>query len=75
MDTYGGWGAHGGGAFSGKDFSKVLHSTDLIIVQMNFSCTGKDLLVCLAIFTKDTFKEYQIFLCSVATDGLFILFN
>lgn len=23
MDTYGGWGAHGGGAFSGKDFSKV----------------------------------------------------
>lgn len=23
MDTYGGWGAHGGGAFSGKDFTKV----------------------------------------------------
>lgn len=23
MDTYGGWGAHGGGAFSGKDPSKV----------------------------------------------------
>ncbi len=23
MDTYGGWGAHGGGAFSGKDSSKV----------------------------------------------------
>ena len=23
MDTYGGWGAHGGGAFSGKDCSKV----------------------------------------------------
>merc|ERR1712036_12399 len=23
IDTYGGWGAHGGGAFSGKDFSKV----------------------------------------------------
>ena len=23
MDTYGGWGAHGGGAFSGKDYSKV----------------------------------------------------
>ncbi|RMX38783.1 hypothetical protein pdam_00025381, partial [Pocillopora damicornis] len=22
VDTYGGWGAHGGGAFSGKDFSK-----------------------------------------------------
>merc|ERR1712168_447245 len=23
VDTYGGWGAHGGGAFSGKEFSKV----------------------------------------------------
>lgn len=23
VDTYGGWGAHGGGAFSGKDVSKV----------------------------------------------------
>ena len=23
VNTYGGWGAHGGGAFSGKDFSKV----------------------------------------------------
>jgi len=23
IDTYGGWGAHGGGAFSGKDYSKV----------------------------------------------------
>ena len=25
VDTYGGWGAHGGGAFSGKDFSKVCY--------------------------------------------------
>jgi len=23
IDTYGGWGAHGGGAFSGKDTTKV----------------------------------------------------
>lgn len=23
VDTYGGWGAHGGGAFSGKDYTKV----------------------------------------------------
>ncbi len=23
MDTYGGWGVHGGGAFSGKDATKV----------------------------------------------------
>ena len=26
IDTYGGWGAHGGGAFSGKDPTKVDHS-------------------------------------------------
>jgi len=26
VDTYGGWGAHGGGAFSGKDPSKVARS-------------------------------------------------
>ena len=25
IDTYGGWGAHGGGAFSGKDPTKVPH--------------------------------------------------
>uniref|UniRef100_A0A914R708 methionine adenosyltransferase n=1 Tax=Parascaris equorum TaxID=6256 RepID=A0A914R708_PAREQ len=25
VDTYGGWGAHGGGAFSGKDPTKVIH--------------------------------------------------
>ena len=27
IDTYGGWGAHGGGAFSGKDCTKVNHTT------------------------------------------------
>ena len=26
VDTYGGWGAHGGGAFSGKDPTKVWRS-------------------------------------------------
>ena len=26
VDTYGGWGAHGGGAFSGKDCTKVNRS-------------------------------------------------
>lgn len=30
VDTYGGWGAHGGGAFSGKDFSKVCIKTFII---------------------------------------------
>ena len=28
MDTYGGWGAHGGGAFSGKDYTKVGHGKE-----------------------------------------------
>ncbi len=27
IDTYGGWGAHGGGAFSGKDCTKVTHTS------------------------------------------------
>ena len=31
VDTYGGWGAHGGGAFSGKDFSKVCIETFILL--------------------------------------------
>ena len=31
VDTYGGWGAHGGGAFSGKDSSKVAVYCTLVI--------------------------------------------
>ena len=31
VDTYGGWGAHGGGAFSGKDSSKVLSGCSHIL--------------------------------------------
>jgi len=34
IDTYGGWGAHGGGAFSGKDPSKVDRSAAYICRQM-----------------------------------------
>merc|ERR1712119_131719 len=34
VDTYGGWGAHGGGAFSGKDPSKVDRSAASICRQM-----------------------------------------
>lgn len=30
IDTYGGWGAHGGGAFSGKDPTKVRKSTSFL---------------------------------------------
>ena len=34
VDTYGGWGAHGGGAFSGKDFSKVSGQAIVAIFQL-----------------------------------------
>merc|ERR1712233_173953 len=34
MGTYGGWGAHGGGAFSGKDPTKVDRSAAYICRQM-----------------------------------------
>ncbi|KAL9413210.1 hypothetical protein AB3S75_041808 [Citrus x aurantiifolia] len=33
IDTYGGWGAHGGGAFSGKDSTKVDRSAAYIVRQ------------------------------------------
>merc|ERR1712124_69533 len=34
IDTYGGWGAHGGGAFSGKDPTKVDRSAAYVCRQM-----------------------------------------
>merc|ERR1712100_545250 len=37
IDTYGGWGAHGGGAFSGKDPTKVDRSAAYICRQMGKS--------------------------------------
>lgn len=56
VDTYGGWGAHGGGAFSGKDFSKVdrsaaytarwigmFRSCDCLCVTKRFWSTAKSL--------------------------------
>ena len=30
VDTYGGWGAHGGGAFSGKDYTKGTYHADYL---------------------------------------------
>lgn len=36
VDTYGGWGAHGGGAFSGKDYTKV-NTPFNILVLMNLN--------------------------------------
>ena len=45
IDTYGGWGAHGGGAFSGKDPTKVDRSAAYICRQMagrSISSWGED---------------------------------
>lgn len=36
VDTYGGWGGHGGGAFSGKDSSKVDRSGAYAVRWVNF---------------------------------------
>merc|ERR1739845_48207 len=43
IDTYGGWGAHGGGAFSGKDPTKVDRSAAYICRQMAKSVVKSDL--------------------------------
>ncbi|KAL6577361.1 methionine adenosyltransferase sam1 [Orobanche minor] len=43
VDTYGGWGAHGGGAFSGKDASKVHRSGAYIARQVAKSVVGSGL--------------------------------
>merc|ERR1712178_566723 len=43
IDTYGGWGAHGGGAFSGKDPTKVDRSAAYICRQMAKSIVSSGL--------------------------------
>merc|ERR1711972_200194 len=43
IDTYGGWGAHGGGAFSGKDLTKVDRSAAYICRQMAKSVVKSNL--------------------------------
>merc|ERR1719424_2758347 len=43
IDTYGGWGAHGGGAFSGKDPTKVDRSAAYICRQMAKSIVSSEL--------------------------------
>ncbi len=43
IDTYGGWGAHGGGAFSGKDPTKVDRSAAYIARQVAKSVVGSGL--------------------------------
>ncbi|KAL6499781.1 methionine adenosyltransferase sam1 [Orobanche gracilis] len=43
VDTYGGWGAHGGGAFSGKDASKVQRSGAYIARRVAKSVVGSGL--------------------------------
>lgn len=39
VDTYDGWGAHGGGAFSSEDFRQVCTS---MIIQVLFRCRSID---------------------------------
>lgn len=46
IDTYGGWGAHGGGAFSGKDPSKVDRSGAYIARQVRRWACALSLLSC-----------------------------
>merc|ERR1712230_349424 len=56
IDTYGGWGAHGGGAFSGKDPTKVDRSAAYICRQMAKSIVksglSKRALVQLSVFVE-----------------------
>ncbi len=40
IDTYGGWGAHGGGAFSGKDPTKVDRSGESCMYAHNPPVAG-----------------------------------
>merc|ERR1739849_69059 len=46
IDTYGGWGAHGGGAFSGKDPTKVDRSAAYVCRQMAKSIVKSGLSAC-----------------------------
>lgn len=59
VDTYGGWGAHGGGAFSGKDPSKVDRSAayaarwiakSLVVAKLCRRCLVQVNFFCLTIF-------------------------
>ena len=43
IDTYGGWGAHGGGAFSGKDPSKVDRSASYMARYIAKNIVASDL--------------------------------
>ncbi|MCO5590893.1 hypothetical protein L7F22_044868 [Adiantum nelumboides] len=47
IDTYGGWGAHGGGAFSGKDPTKVDRSGAYIVRQAAKSVVAAGLARCI----------------------------
>merc|ERR1712187_614260 len=52
IDTYGGWGAHGGGAFSGKDPTKVDRSAAYICRQMAKSVVKSGLAKPLSLFVE-----------------------
>merc|ERR1712078_162839 len=61
IDTYGGWGAHGGGAFSGKDPTKVDRSAAYICRQMAKSIVAAGVAEPLSIYvdTYGTAEKYE----------------
>jgi S-adenosylmethionine synthetase len=71
IDTYGGWGAHGGGAFSGKDPTKVDRSAAYICRQMAKSvvksCLCKRALVQLS-YAIGVAKPLSLFLETYGTE-------
>lgn len=72
VDTYGGWGAHGGGAFSGKDFTKVDRSAayaarwvakSLVKAGLCRRCLVQVKQLQLLRFILDEIKEFSQLLC------------
>ncbi len=66
VDTYGGWGAHGGGAFSGKDYTKVDRSAayaarwvakSLVMQGICRRCLVQVIIVTIALESQQRFLE------------------
>lgn len=62
IDTYGGWGAHGGGAFSGKDPTKVSRS-DSCVCYHKLASVGCPVVLCFVLLSC---------LCGSATDSVIV---
>ena len=61
IDTYGGWGAHGGGAFSGKDPTKVDRSGEFPALH------------CCVTYT--TYGIWSLFVCTPVTVSASLLYR